>query len=80
MASFAGRAAFVDDLREAALGIFFAVAMPVASPVARGPIRRIGAGAALPSPLRERAGTRVEKFDTSCHPDSAQAGRRRATP
>jgi xanthine dehydrogenase YagR molybdenum-binding subunit len=45
-----GRAAFIDDLREEALGFSFATAVPVTSSVARGRIRRIEAAAALAVP------------------------------
>ncbi len=45
-----GRAAFVDDLREDALGFPFLTAVPVTSTVARGRVARIDAAAALAVP------------------------------
>lgn len=45
-----GRAAFTDDLREAALRFPFATAVPVTSTVARGRIRHIETAAALAVP------------------------------
>ena len=50
LAKVTGRAAYVDDMRAAALGFPFATAVPVTSTIARGRIRSIETSAALAVP------------------------------